>query len=77
MRWELFLRWVIIFAVYDASGTEITDPLYTTENFSVFSVQKKQSNMCRLLSESPLNNVLDIISHLKQITVNEPILVIV
>jgi len=40
MRWELFLRWVIIFAVYDASGTEITDPLYTTENFSVLKTIK-------------------------------------
>lgn len=36
MKWELFLRRVIIFAVYDASGTEITDPLYTTEYFSVY-----------------------------------------
>jgi len=37
MRWELFLRWVIIFAVYDASGTGITDPLNTTEYFSVYA----------------------------------------
>ncbi len=51
----------------DNCGTEITHHLH---HISVCKGKKlliKNSNMCRLLGDSPLNNVLDIISNFKQI----------
>ncbi len=50
----------------DNCGTEITHHLH---HISVCKGKKlliKNSNMCRLLGDSPLNNVLDIINNFKQ-----------
>ncbi len=60
--------------------TVVQNNVHLLQNISVCKEKKKKkkkSNMCRLLGDSPLNNVLDIISHFKQITVNEPRLGIV